>query len=402
MALSGTQVAVLREVLYGPANRIIVYGTTRSGKTRACTAAFGALAIARPGEYLIGAPTAAQVRGVILAELRVLYGDSLSVNAARKQAYLGNSTIHLFSGKTEDAEESIRGLTVRGVYIDEAVAVPRNLIEQAGLRASVAPRVRLLSTNPDSPYHFLKQAWVDRAEHDARTAAYRMTFADNPSLGPEYEAEQREELSGAMAARMLDGEWALASGSVYGNPAAYTGAAPSDAPALRRVIGVDYADASPTHAVLAVLRDLGDERVWFVEGEWRHPGDTDVTPDAKARLMLDALAPEDTAIHGILVDPSARIMANAIRRCGRKVRGANNKVDVGIQRVQQAINRGRLMISPRCTHLLREMANYTYDPRALLRGEEKPLKKDDHGPDALRYALMAPVPAGIVVLDVGD
>jgi hypothetical protein len=29
-----------------------------------------------------------------------------------------------------------------------------------------------------------------------------------------------------------------------------------------------------------------------------------------------------------------------------------------------------------------------WDPKAALRGEEKPLKVDDHGPDALRYRVM--------------
>jgi hypothetical protein len=46
------------------------------------------------------------------------------------------------------------------------------------------------------------------------------------------------------------------------------------------------------------------------------------------------------------------------------------------------------MIHRSCRELLKEMDSYTWDPKAALDGHDAPLKQNDHGMDALRYALM--------------
>ncbi len=66
----------------------------------------------------------------------------------------------------------------------------------------------------------------------------------------------------------------------------------------------------------------------------------------------------------------------------------NSKKDVlpGIAYVQGLIQQGRLKISPHCTKTLAALDQYQWDPRATLM-TEKPLHKDSHLPDAVRYAL---------------
>ena len=44
-----------------------------------------------------------------------------------------------------------------------------------------------------------------------------------------------------------------------------------------------------------------------------------------------------------------------------------------------------LPIYERCTGLLDELGTYLWDEKAALRGEEKPVKQNDHALDALRY-----------------
>jgi hypothetical protein len=44
---------------------------------------------------------------------------------------------------------------------------------------------------------------------------------------------------------------------------------------------------------------------------------------------------------------------------------------------------------------LREhLQSYAWDPKAADRGEDKPIKKNDHLPDALRYAVCSAFPNG--------
>ena len=51
--------------------------------------------------------------------------------------------------------------------------------------------------------------------------------------------------------------------------------------------------------------------------------------------------------------------------------------------------RRRIRINRKCSGLIPEMQSYVWDEKAVERGEEKPVKQMDHGPDALRYRINA-------------
>ena len=68
--------------------------------------------------------------------------------------------------------------------------------------------------------------------------------------------------------------------------------------------------------------------------------------------------------------------------------GANNSVDEGIQRVCTVLSQHKLKFhKERTTNTCREMVNYSWDPKRIENGKEQPLKKNDHGPDQVRYAV---------------
>ena len=72
----------------------------------------------------------------------------------------------------------------------------------------------------------------------------------------------------------------------------------------------------------------------------------------------------------------------------RRVRDADHAVIDGIRVVSTALTSGTLKIHASCEGLLSEMSTYAWDTKAQERGEDKPLKVNDHGPDALRYLAM--------------
>ena len=213
VGLSPKQAEFVKQVVYGSERRFVAHGAVRSGKTLAGVLALARLARAYPGLYLLCAPTMAQVRGVLLATLSLLYGDSLVVRAGEKRAYLGSAEFALYSGNDEGSELALRGLTARGALVDDAVGVPDSFLQQVVRRCSASPRKVVLLTNPDSPYHPIKTAWIDRADGDATLYALQFDLADNPALPPDYGDDLDATLSGAMLRRMRHGEWALAAGS---------------------------------------------------------------------------------------------------------------------------------------------------------------------------------------------
>jgi hypothetical protein len=67
---------------------------------------------------------------------------------------------------------------------------------------------------------------------------------------------------------------------------------------------------------------------------------------------------------------------------GLELTPADNAVTAGTTLVWNLLSTGQLKIARHCIHLLRQMKLYRRDEKGVI------VKKDDHGPDALRYACM--------------
>lgn len=90
------------------------------------------------------------------------------------------------------------------------------------------------------------------------------------------------------------------------------------------------------------------------------------------------------------IDPSARGLQEEIKRLctGVQIVGPDNTVNLGITRVQKMFSLRHLFISPKQKHLIAEMYLYEWNPDALDKGKEVPIKDHDHCMDAMRYAVM--------------
>ncbi len=91
------------------------------------------------------------------------------------------------------------------------------------------------------------------------------------------------------------------------------------------------------------------------------------------------------------VDPSAAGLIAEMQQAGLPAFSANNAVMDGIQivksrLVKQGDGKPRLWIHPSCVNLLAEMESYCWREGRLGQKDE-PEKVNDHGPDALRYAM---------------
>lgn len=97
----------------------------------------------------------------------------------------------------------------------------------------------------------------------------------------------------------------------------------------------------------------------------------------------------------IFIDPSARGLEEEIKRLAVKItdyqiiiKPADNDVKTGIQRCQKLFSYCVATVSEKQPNLIRELGNYEYDKKSIEKGEEKPVKKDDHCCDAWRYLVM--------------
>ena len=84
--------------------------------------------------------------------------------------------------------------------------------------------------------------------------------------------------------------------------------------------------------------------------------------------------------------PAASFIAE-LRSRGFYVKPANNEVLDGIRVVSTLLSGRKIRIHQSCIGLRSEMQSYSWDEKAAERGEEKPVKQQDHGPDALHRTV---------------
>ena len=108
--------------------------------------------------------------------------------------------------------------------------------------------------------------------------------------------------------------------------------------------------------------------------------------------MVDFMGSNPDLMADIIADPSATSFITELRGRGYVVKPADNDVDDGIRAVSSMFYRRKIRVHERCAGLITELRSYVWDDKARERGEEKPIKQLDHGPDALRYYVMTKLP----------
>lgn len=399
----------LRSIGRATARINLWHGSVRSGKTIASLLAFViAVACAGPSGLIIICGRSLQT--IERNCLEPLQDSSLFGPLARHVVHTRGATtatilgrtVHLIGAADARAEGRLRGLTAQLAYCDEATLLPEGFWTQLLARLSV-PGARLFATtNPDSPRHWLKTQYIDRAgELNLRQWHFRL--ADNPSLSAEYVADLTAEYVGLWRRRMIDGAWCVAEGAIYDmwDEAEHV---VDTLPAMRRYwAGVDYGTTNPFSLIL--LGEGVDGRL-YVCGEWRHDSRathrsmTDAQYSAAVRKWLAEWrhpnagpdAPAGVSPEWTFIDPSAASFSTQMWADGFPgLARASNEVSDGIRSVAAALAAGRLRVHRSCVGLLTEIPGYSWDPKATQRGEDAPLKVDDHSADALRYVVHSTV-----------
>ena len=317
------------------------------------------------------------------------------------EVWLLGRRVYLAGANDERAQERIRGLTLAGAYVDEISTIPQSFWSMLLSRLSVEGARLFGTSNPDSPAHWLKAEFLDRASvwlgHDGVTdydddgmdlARFWFRLADNPHLPAAYVASLKQEFVGLWRKRFIDGLWVAAEGAVY-DMFDVERHVVDMVPVIRRWLAcsIDYGTVNPLHALLI---GLGVDRRLYVVAEWRWDSRarlrqlTDAEYSAKLREWLASVRYPGSQLYGVtperfIVDPSAASFIRQLHADHLPVMGADNAVLDGIRLTASLFGSGRLLISRSCKALIGELASYVWDDKARLCGEDKPLKLNDHG-----------------------
>ena len=389
---------------------IIADGAIRSGKTVAMAVSFviwGMTNFDRQNFIMAGKTVKSFQRNVLKPLQAILPGRGYSCRylqtdgLLRVSKGLKTNDFYVFGGKDEASQDLVQGLTAAGACFDEVALMPESFVNQATGRLSVDGSKMWFNCNPEAPLHWFKRNWIDRADEKGLLCLH-FTMDDNLSLSEDIKARYRAMYSGVFYLRYVKGLWAVAEGLIYSMFSDANIYNDDSRPIAMlntsvRYIACDYGTTNP--CVFLDIRDDGQD-IW-IENEWRWdskseearrlpvPNKTDAEyADAMREFMTDD--PQEQCM--IVVDPSAKSFITELRQRGFYVREGNNDVLDGIRETATLFTLNHLHIHERCTGLIRELRSYVWDAKAEERGEEKPVKMQDHAPDALRYYVRTVLP----------
>ena len=289
---------------------------------------------------------------------------------------------YLFGGRDEGSAALIQGVTLAGILLDEVALMPRSFVEQALARCSVCGSRFWFSCNPEHPFHWFYQEWIEKAS--LKNCLYlHFTMADNPSLSPEVRKRYESLYSGAFYDRFVLGKWVAPSGAVYPmfSMAEHVVPIPPD-DLTDWYCSCDYGTMNPCSIGLWGYSPADGK--WYRTAEYYHDGrgTGEQKTDEEYYEALMTLT-GGRRILGIVVDPSAASFMECIKRHGNfPVIPGINDVSDGIRLVSGALREHRILFSAACRDAIREFSLYRWEENAH---EDRPRKENDHAMDEIRY-----------------
>lgn len=348
--------------------------------------------VAPPGPLAMIGKTERTLRQNVLDPMQELLGEKLFYsNYGRGEVTICGRRVYIFGAPNIVAMQKLQGKGLVGAYCDEAPTYPYDVWQMLGTRTA-ADGIKIIATmNPDSPQHWMKKNYIDHLD-DVNGRRWHFVLDDNPFLSDKVKSELRRQYTGLWKQRFIDGLWVMAEGAIY--PHYQTAiVAEKDLPKTfdTYLVGCDYGTTNPFCYLM-----LGRyQNVWYVLKEFYYDS-TDIRTNPIGpkvnKQYSDDLGKFLTGVYPqyIDIDPSEPSFIQQLRFDYPELHivYAINTVIGGIQTVSQYMHIGKLKISDCCEKLIEELAGYVWDSKGTERGEDVPLKINDHACDALRYATM--------------
>lgn len=354
-------------------------GAVRSGKTVSSILRFlKHVRFGPPGDMVVCGRTFITIKRNVLYTLQNVIGLPVSMSAQNTEMNIFNRTVHVVGANDERAEGKIRGATFAGAYVDEATLMPEGFFKMLLSRLSIPNAQLFATTNPDSPFHWLKREFIDKPDLDLKH--FHFLLEDNQTLSSDYINALKKEYSGLWYKRYIDGEWCVAEGAIFDffDEKLHVIDFPLSA-ATYYIVGVDYGTHNPCAFTLIGYNALSYPNIW-IEKEYYWDS------AARLRQKTDSEYADDLAnfiktypIKMIYMDPSAisfRIECN--KRGIGPLKEAENEVLDGIRFVSKLMINGTLKICKACKNLLQEMQTYSWDEKSRALGIDRPKKVNDH------------------------
>lgn len=403
---------------YADKDGIICDGSIRSGKTTVMSLSFVMWAMENfDGEnFALCGKTIQSLRRNVIKQLKLmLKSRGYEVTEHRSENYmtiqLGDveNDFYLFGGKDEGSQDLIQGITLAGVFFDEAALMPESFVNQATGRCSVECSKFWFNCNPEGPEHYIKTEWIDKIT-EKNLIRIHFTMRDNPSLAARIIERYERMYKGVFYDRFILGLWVLASGIIF----RYF--AENDSPYLFKdedifdsrgklkvafskiVMGIDFGGngSKTTFCLTGYMNGYKNFRLLEEDG-------LPITEDIDAKAICDKfvefyrMAIEKYGrVDWIFPDSASTTMINSLRSAAIEaglysgnIKGCRkNEVSERPKTIDLLLNSGRLKINERCTQVRKAIASLRWDEKKPDIPEDKNIGNVNDWWDAFCYTLL--------------
>lgn len=335
---------------------------------------------------------------------------SLIEYASVQKNYIDLVNGHRILFRPLDDEGKARSLNLCYVWIEEASEVNYDYIVQlqTRLRNHATDRHQmLLSSNPDlghvrtefllkadKIYGAAREYFIDPEEKNPNIAVHIAATHLNKFLPVDYYASTARGKPKWWIERYLNASFEFAEGAVYQDFTDHI-VKPFKIPDhWERMGGADFGIRD--HTVLLMGAIDPDTGITYIYKEY-YKNALPIPVHAKAMKEIISEVPYGK-LRTLVGDPAGKRRGNNDLRSifdhyseyGIWFQDGNNRIDAGIAKVQAYFSLGRLKIFNNCVNTIREGMNYKYKPQELdatKNLDEKPIDKDNHTMDSLRYLI---------------
>lgn len=370
---------------------IIADGSIRSGKTISMSLSYVMWAMSEFSDQNFGmaGKTIGSFRRNVLNNLKLMLKtrgytavDHRADNLLVVKRDGVENRFYIFGGKDERSQDLIQGITLAGMFFDEVALMPESFVNQATARCSVEGSKWWFNCNPDGPFHWFKLNWVDRYK-EKNMLYLHFTMDDNLSLSETIKLRYQRQWTGVFYDRYIRGLWSVAEGIIYDMFSVKKHVLNQNISiAGKKYISCDYGTQNP----MVFLMWGKFNKKWICIKEYYYSGRDQrkqKTDSEYADDLVEFIGDEE--IEQIIIDPSAASFITEVKKRGYNVKKANNDVDNGIRLVGNMLNLGKLMFSPHCRMTIKEFGSYVWNQKSAMKGEDVPVKENDHCMDAVRY-----------------
>ena len=389
----------------------VQHGAIRSSKTTGANVSWLIFIKKHPfTDFLMTGNTQTSLYRNVLRPLMSLM-DSWGIKYTyRKNEYLeieGN-TCFLMGFPNEGVANRIPGVTLGGWYADEINTYPKTLVELALDRLSEEGSRAFWTLNPTNPNHYIYADYIENEEKLAEGLinVWNYEIWDNPNLSQEYINRTliRYPKGTTNYKRKILGLAAVEEGIIYTKFVDVEGQNTFiDQPYKtydRYELSTDYGAGNVSVIGLFGIKFHANGNEYHLLNEYYYDAtapenngvqlDDDELADNTMKKLLDNTfllnkwwTPHDAA--------SFRATLKKKIYMGRSIPVETYTPDVynDIQEIQKLFANYKFKISKKnCPNSITQAQTYSWDPKAKNRGEDKPLKINDHCPDMWRAAIL--------------